>query len=222
MSDQPGADDLLAALARDIERATRALAGLTARADQADAEHDRLEHLILDLAKTVQSILRPTGPPAGSWLLGPPVGPPDGPPPPTTAEILDDLAAWLQRIYLRYPDTGLPSCWAWHPCVIEELLWLRRAHHEAHSARTGTATKIGEWHERWRPGVVRRIAGYVGDCELSRHRAGRDRYDEGPPSVPLARYLDAVAGAWGGRERLPDPTASMLAEAAQHDVPVPA
>jgi hypothetical protein len=44
----------------------------------------------------------------------------------TAQQLLAGLVDWMARIYLRYPDAaaGLPDCWAWHPDVVEELLWL--------------------------------------------------------------------------------------------------
>ena len=40
---------------------------------------------------------------------------------------LVDLVGWLDGVYLQFPDAALPSCWLWHPSVVEELLWLRRS-----------------------------------------------------------------------------------------------
>src|SRR5690606_9279575 len=43
--------------------------------------------------------------------------------------VLDELVAWMDEVFLRYADAAaaLPDCWAWHPDVIEELLWLMEA-----------------------------------------------------------------------------------------------
>jgi hypothetical protein len=44
---------------------------------------------------------------------------------------LVELVQWLDRVYFQFPDAVLPSCWIWHPSVVEELLWLQRSWTEA-------------------------------------------------------------------------------------------
>ncbi|MQA16651.1 MAG: AMP-binding protein [Pseudonocardiaceae bacterium] len=75
---------------------------------------------------------------------------------------------------LAHPGTALPSCWAWHPAVVEELWWLRNAHHDAYHGRTACWRDVGDWHDRQRPGVTARIRKAIADCELSRHINGGD------------------------------------------------
>ena len=45
---------------------------------------------------------------------------------------------WLDQVYLQFPDAALPTCWLWHPSVVEELLWLRRAQ----ALRGGAAERL--------------------------------------------------------------------------------
>ncbi|MGQ0842799.1 MAG: hypothetical protein ACT4QF_01570 [Sporichthyaceae bacterium] len=87
------------------------------------------------------------------------------------AAVLADLAGWVQAVYLRYPDgaTGLPECWLWHPDAVEELLWLRTAWAVAYTGRSASALQVGDWHDRSRPGVARRIRAAVGTCSLENH-----------------------------------------------------
>ena len=70
---------------------------------------------------------------------------------------LTDLMTWLDRVYLQFPDAALPTCWLWHPSVVEELLWLRRSWLEAFTGRTAAVFRVADWHDRQRPGVVARI-----------------------------------------------------------------
>src|SRR4051794_10119729 len=70
---------------------------------------------------------------------------------------LAELMVWLDDVYLRFPDATLPSCWLWHPTVVEELLWLRRSWLEAFTGRTAAVFRVADWHDRQRPGVVARI-----------------------------------------------------------------
>ena len=81
---------------------------------------------------------------------------------------LADLAVWMDAVFLRYRDAQVPPCWLWHPEVIEELWRLYQAHGDAYHPETGTWARVGDWHDRQRPGVVRRLRAVAG-CELALH-----------------------------------------------------
>jgi len=133
---------------------------------------------------------------------------------------LADLVEWLAAVYLRYPDAALPSCWAWHPAVIEELWWLRQAHRGAYEGEGASWRDAGDWHDRQRPGVATRIRAAIGGCELARHAANGDRRAPAAgPVVPLAGAADQIATAWtADPDRTPPaPTAQQLTEAEAHD-----
>lgn len=119
-----------------------------------------------------------------------------------TEPLLSDLISWMRRIYMRYPDAAqhLPDCWLWHPEVVEELLWLRQSWAVAYHPAAGSPQLAGDWHDRYRPGVVRRIREQVGACALERHA------DQVPtPDVPLAEAVDLIAGWWGSDRAYPAP-----------------
>ncbi len=136
---------------------------------------------------------------------------------------LADLAAWLWRVYLWWPDAWLSSCWLWHPEVIEELWWLRVAHADAYHPRTGTSLRVADWHERHRPGVARRVGTILRSCELTRHIPFNGRPVEvTPPGPPaLARHAPAIAEVWASGAEMtdvvraagPQPSPQQLAEA---------
>ena len=70
-----------------------------------------------------------------------------------------DLMTWLDQIYLQFPDAVLPTCWLWHPSVVEELLWLRRSWLEAFTGRTAAIFRVAGLarpaaSRRGRPGSV--------------------------------------------------------------------
>ena len=90
--------------------------------------------------------------------------------------------AGCQVVYLRYPDGAdhLPECWAWHPDVVEELLWLMHAWAAAYQGPQAWVALVGDWHDRQRPGVVRRIKTTAG-IVLDREPPDPHRLD--PPSV---------------------------------------
>jgi hypothetical protein len=137
--------------------------------------------------------------------------------------MLAELADWVGRVYLRYPDAAdLPTCWAWHPDVVEELWWLFCCHTVAYRSRVRSWAKAATWHHTERPGVVVRIKAAVGTCELSRHEGvSFDRVDTGLREAPLLPHLALVAGTWAERREAPAPDAEALADARRHHEQVP-
>jgi hypothetical protein len=129
-------------------------------------------------------------PPVRAWLLT------DNPE--RAAAGLAGLIEWLDTVYLAYSDAQLPSCWLWHPEVVEELRWLRGAHAEAYHPQQGSWLRVGDWHDRQRPGVVRRIRDAVGSCELMLHTPGHSRGLRGP-RPPASAPLTGAAGAIAAR-----------------------
>jgi hypothetical protein len=126
--------------------------------------------------------------------------------------ILDELIGWLAAVYLRYADaaTGLPECWLWHPDVVEELLWLMHAWLAAYQGPTASVTLVGDWHDRYRPGVVRRIRTSAGTCSLENHTTRDDRPRHlGGTAVPLDDAVERIAAWWGAHRdaAAPEPTA---------------
>lgn len=129
---------------------------------------------------------------------------------------LADLVAWLDLVYLRFPDALLTACWLWHPSVVEELWWLRHAHADAYDADTGSWLRVGDWHDRQRPGVARRIREVLSRCDLSLHtddRAGERGPAAEPAPAPLAGHAVALAVEWGRSGTRPAPTPEQLDEA---------
>jgi hypothetical protein len=203
----------LRALGREIERTARRVG--------------QLEELLASLAADVAGLSRHLGaaapgsgdaPPASSgsgeqrpdggraWLLA------DNPV--HALAMLTDLIDWLDRVYLAYSDAALPSCWLWHPDVVEELWWLRCAHVEAYHPQAGNWLRAGDWHDRQRPNLVRRIRTAIGTCELSEHHPGRPA-SYPTPNTPLAGAVGLIADwvAAGRPAPAPAPTAGHLAEA---------
>lgn len=197
----PPEDEQLAAVAKAVERNSRRVSALDALVRQ----------LAGDLAE-VAAALTPAGEaPAAvrSWMLAQD--------PEQAVTDLADLIAWTRRVYLRYPDAVLSACWLWHPDVIEELWWLRRAHAEAFNPQAGTWPRVGDWHERQRPGVAKRIRSAIGTCELSLHRTGTPHARPAAPA-PLADHAELIAIAWT-KDALaprPEPTDEQLHEADIH------
>lgn len=204
MPDQAG--DPAAAQARAVERLTRRVDGIDTRVGELG---DQLTQLAQDIARSASA--RPQKPPATpppSWLAERD--------PAAASELLRDLIAWLDAVYLRYPGAALPTCWAWHPWAVEELAWLAAAHRAAYDPETGTVAAAAEWHERWRPGVAKRLTAAVGGCELSEHQPGRPEARQAP-TAPLQHAHDALAFAWTREQNTPEPSDYDLERAAEHD-----
>jgi hypothetical protein len=136
--------------------------------------------------------------------------------------LLADLTAWMGEVYLRYPDAvgGLPECWLWHPDLVEELLWLRAAWLAAYRGEKPLIALAGDWHDRARPGVVRRIKAVAGTCSLECHQARGDHH-RGAAPVPLAEAIHLIGDWWAtAREATaPEPDAGHLAAAEALRVP---
>ena len=94
-------------------------------------------------------------------------------------------------VYLRYPDAALPACWLWHPRRRRGAVVAAHAHADAYHPTTGSWQRVGDWHDRHRPGVAKRVLAAVGTCELALHR-------DGPPALPAA----ARRARLGPRHRL--------------------
>ncbi len=183
--------DAVAGLASEVERMRRAVDPLREIPGRVDA----LAGLVTRLADTVAALAARPGPtPAPSWLLLPADET-------AAAQLIDELSAWMRTVHLRYPDavTALPECWLWHPDIVEELLWLMHAWCNAYQGKGASVALAGDWHDRQRPGVVRRIRQAGGSCSKERHmtRPGWDRLPEGPPVLPGVEAAPLIAAWWG-------------------------
>ncbi len=91
--------------------------------------------------------------------------------------MLARLTGWLAGVYLRYADAArtVPACWLWHPEVVEELPWPRQAWLAAYADPDAPVSLAADWHDRLRPGVVRRIRDYAGMCSIEADHRHPDR-----------------------------------------------
>ncbi len=201
-------DSQTAALARSVERTGRRVAELDTHVRQIAADLAALAARLAPAEGDEPSLVR-------AWLLAEDAD--------QAVADLTDLITWLARVYLRYSDAALPSCWLWHADIVEELWWLRNAHAEALDPERGSWQRVADWHDRQRPGVVRRLHKAVGMCELLLHAQGREV--TGPPrNVPLASASDQIALAWVASGRYappPTPSDEQLAVADRRDRPDP-
>src|SRR4051812_15196299 len=208
-------DTLVVALARAVDRAVRRVEGLDTAVAQLAVD-------VTVLARALDARVHPSSGESGAdaaergmrcWLLADDHD--------QAVADLADLAVWMDAVYLRYRDASVPSCWLWHPEVVEELWWLRQAHADAFHPETGSWLRVGDWHDRQRPGVVRRIVRAVGSCELALHLTdpthpgrltGASDHVAAPAPAPLTSAVAQIAAAWTAARAVPEPDAAQLGE----------
>jgi hypothetical protein len=131
-----------------------------------------------------------------------------------------ELKTWLRAVYVRYEGSGdspapvLSDCWAWHTAAVVELWTLYRMWLAAYQGPKASDQLVADWHDRYRPGTVRRVNAALTGCRPSKH-ADRMRYR--PPGVHGTEMLPELAG-WmvvgqHGQASPPEPTAAMVKEA---------
>lgn len=198
--DPPPKDaEAVAGLARELD-------GLRKRVEPLDGLREQVEGVeavLVELSDAVEALIARRSPtPCPTWLSLPADEP-------AARRVLDELAAWLPAVFLRYPDgqQALPECWAYHPELVEELLWLMHAWLAAYQGPAASVGLAADWHERHRPGAVRRIRQAAGSCSVENHltREGRTRYPAEAPTLPGVEAIPAVAAWWGPRREQPAP-----------------
>ncbi|MFN2495757.1 MAG: hypothetical protein ABR608_07605, partial [Pseudonocardiaceae bacterium] len=185
----------VAGLAREVETLRRVIDPLR----ELPGRLDELAALVVQLAgATAATASTPTTVSASSWLD---LAPDDVQ---AAHKLLTDLTRWMEVVYLRYPDAAqsLPDCWLWHPDVVEELLWLMQAWLAAYRDQDAPVSLAGDWHDRYRPGVVRRINATAGRCSLESHQP-RDHPATGGPVVPVTGAVGPIATWWGAHRNDP-------------------
>jgi hypothetical protein len=90
-----------------------------------------------------------------------------------------------------------------------------RCRAEAYPAEAASTARAGDWHDRQRPGVVRRIRATAGTCSLEAHQPGGERH-RGAEPVPLADAIHLIGEWWAtGRQACaPAPDAGHITAAA--------
>jgi hypothetical protein len=117
-----------------------------------------------------------------------------------------DLLDWLAEVYLQYDGSTLAPCWAWHPGVVEELAVLRGIHRVIYAEPDWL--RLGDWHDRYRPGVVRRVGAALAACDISRHA---DTLIPGTRTVPLGDALGPIYTARANKAPIPAPSDAQAA-----------
>jgi hypothetical protein len=87
-------------------------------------------------------------------------------------ELFDWLETVLRPQYPGYLAGQIRPCWPNHPEAEWELAWLYQLWSFAYLSKRAAPKDAADWHDRWAPGVIRRLGAVMdrcqGDCQ--RHR----------------------------------------------------
>jgi len=76
-----------------------------------------------------------------------------------------ELSDWVETVLrTQYPDyfaDQIRPCWPNHPEARWELAWLYQLWSAAYLAKRPAPKDAADWHDRWIPGVIRRLRGEV-------------------------------------------------------------
>ena len=167
-----GRDDAtVAALAVAVSALRQDLNTLTARLDTlADQQREQAAVLqaVTELRNRVEAILTclndtdKTTPATWFWLTMPE---------PEQQQKLAELTDWVDTVlrvqYPAYLADQLKPCWPNHPEALWELTWLYQLWTHAYLTRQSTPKDAADWHDRWLPGVIRRLADVLNRCHAA-------------------------------------------------------
>ena len=150
----------LAVLAVQVAALRGQIAQVNQRLDQAGLRGDLdLAARFEELAQTVAGALdaaAPRGPAAPSWI---------GLDRQAYDAQLAELRQWADTVLRRhYGGYELRDCWTGHIHAIWELSTLAAAWHHAYGGQRPDLARALEFHDRWLPGTVRRIAHITRTC----------------------------------------------------------
>ncbi len=151
--------DTAAALAVQVAALRGQVRLIFARLEQAGLTGDlNLADQLADLARTVTQALdsQPRGPAAPYWI---------GLDPAEHAAQLDGLRQWADTVLRReYGGYQLAACWPNHQHAIWELSTLAAEWHRTYNRTQPSLDRALEFHDRWLPGTMRRIADITRRC----------------------------------------------------------
>ena len=150
----------LAALAVQVAALRGQIAQINRRLDQAGLRGDLdLAARFEELAQTVADALdaaAPRGPAAPSWIGLDRTA--------YTAQLVE-LRRWADTVLRQhYGGYELRECWPRHIHAIWELSTLAAAWHHAYGGQQPDLARALEFHDRWLPGSMRRIAHITRTC----------------------------------------------------------
>jgi hypothetical protein len=99
-------------------------------------------------------------------------------------EKIGELSDWVETVFrAQYPgylDEQVRSCWPNHPEALWELSWLYQLWSRAYLTKRPAPKNAADWHDRWSPGVLRRLGQVMNRCEGACHSRPGHRVAEEP------------------------------------------
>lgn len=95
-------------------------------------------------------------------------------------EISDWVETVLRTQYPSYLANQIRPCWPNHPEATWELGWLYQLWSAAYIGKRSVPKDAADWHDRWAPGVIRRLGYVMGSCERTCLQRGRDEPESRP------------------------------------------
>jgi hypothetical protein len=161
----------VAALAIEVNGLRHNVASLTTRAEEITrTQHNHATAIdgISELRRQVERILAlltddDQGPPARwFWLTMDAQAREDN---------LGELSDWVENVlrvqYPGYLAEQIRLCWPSHPEALWELTWLYQLWCRAYLTKRPAPKDAADWHDRWAPGVLRRLAQVMAGCDLA-------------------------------------------------------
>ena len=159
----------VAALAVRLDRIRRDVESLTAKVDALTTTQQAHAAVIDDVAQlrrqvhqilTVLTAEEERSPAAWFWLTMTDQERRD-----KHSELLDWVESVLRKQYPDYLADRIRPCWPNHPEARWELACLYQLWSAAYLADRPTPRDAADWHDRWSPGVIRRLTGVMSQCE---------------------------------------------------------
>ena len=93
---------------------------------------------------------------------------------PAREEKSAELFDWVETVFReQYPDylaDEVRPCWPNHPEARWELSWLYQQWSLTYLAKHPAVKDAADWHDRWSPGVLRRLGAVMRGCETTCRR----------------------------------------------------
>jgi hypothetical protein len=164
-----GSSPYVAALAVHVSGLRRDVEALTGKIDaltSTQRQHAALLNGLAELRSQIDQILAilatqdEDAPAAWFWLTMPDQ---------ECDEKLSELTDWVETVFrTQYPGylaNQIRPCWPNHPEARWELAWLYQQWSQAYLAERPALKDGADWHDRWSPGVIRRLSKVMSLCE---------------------------------------------------------
>jgi hypothetical protein len=86
------------------------------------------------------------------------------------SELYDWVETVLRAQYPGYLADQVRPCWTNHPEARWELAWLYQLWSLAYLSKRPAPKDVADWHDRWAPGVIRRLSQLMARCESACQR----------------------------------------------------